>query len=111
MTKKVKELPLRLGIHRTYKGYHFLVACLELALENENNLLFITKYIFPAVARKYQTNVYCIERNIRTVIHTCWNSPCREVLQSMTPYPLVKPPTVGEFIDILYWKLMSDDDE
>lgn len=99
----VKELPLKLGIHSTYKGYRFLVASLELALEDENNLLFITKNIFPVVANKYHTNSNCIERDIRTVIHACWNSPCREVLQSMTPYPLQKPPTVGEFIDILYW--------
>lgn len=33
--KKLRELPLKLGIHRTYKGYHFLVASLEIAMEDE----------------------------------------------------------------------------
>lgn len=101
----VRELPLKLGINRTYKGYRFLVTALELALEDENNLLFISKNIFPVIARKYDTNISCVERNIRTVIHACWNSPCRDVLLEMTPYPLEKAPTVGEFIDILYWHL------
>lgn len=105
--KNVKELPLILGIHSTYKGYHFLVTSLELALEDENRLLFFTKSIFPYVARKYHTNVSCVERNIRTVIHLCWDSSCRQVLQKITPYPLVKPPTVGEFLDILYWYYQS----
>ena len=109
--KNLKELPLRLGIHRTYKGYHFLIASLELALEDEVNLLYITKNIFPVVAHKYHTTVYCVERNIRTVIHNCWDPPCREVLQAMAPYPLEKPPTVSEFIDILYWELKQDSEE
>ena len=109
--KNLKELPLRLGIHRTYKGYHFLIDSLELALEDEVNLLYITKNIFPVVAHKNHTTVYCVERNIRTVIHNCWDSPCREVLQAMAPYPLEKPPTVSEFIDILYWELKQDSEE
>ncbi|MCI5509690.1 MAG: sporulation initiation factor Spo0A C-terminal domain-containing protein [Oliverpabstia sp.] len=105
---KVKELPLRLGIHRTYKGYHYLVTTLELAATDDHNLLFLSKNIFPIVARKYNTTVYCVERNIRTVIQNCWNSPCREILLEMAPYPLTKIPTVSEFIDLLYWELKSD---
>lgn len=105
---KVKELPLRLGIHRTYKGYHYLVTTLELATTDEHNLLFLSKNIFPIVARRYNTTVYCVERNIRTVIQNCWNSPCREILLEMAPYPLTKIPTVSEFIDLLYWELKSD---
>ena len=105
---KVKELPLRLGIHRTYKGYHYLVTTLELAATDDHNLLFLSKNIFTIVARKYNTTVYCVERNIRTVIQNCWNSPCREILLEMAPYPLTKIPTVSEFIDLLYWELKSD---
>lgn len=102
-----KELPLVLGIHGTYKGYHYLVTTLEIATENEDKLYYITKNIFPLVAKKYNTNVHCVERNIRTVILNCWNSPYRHILQRISPCPLFKPPSVCEFIDILYWALKS----
>lgn len=102
-----KELPLALGIHGTYKGYHYLVTTLELAIENEDKLYYISKSIFPIVAKKYHTNVHCVERNIRTVILNCWNSPYRNMLQRISPCPLFKPPSVSEFIDILYWTLKS----
>ncbi|NCB92661.1 MAG: hypothetical protein EOM40_08865 [Clostridia bacterium] len=102
---EIQELPLTLGIHSTYKGYHYLVTSLDLALEDENHLLFFTKNIFPLVAKKYHTSISCVERDLRTVILICWNSCCRNVLQDITPYPLEKPPTVGEFLDILYWQI------
>ena len=105
--KSIHELPLSLGIHSTYKGYHYLVTALELAIQNEDNLIFVTKNIFPIVARKYHTNVHCVERNIRTIILNCWNSPYRKTLQEIAPCPLYKPPSVGEFIDILFWKIKS----
>lgn len=105
---QIEELPLTLGIHRTYKGYHFTVASLRLALENENNLLLFTKTIFPNVAKMYHTTVLCVERNIRTVIMVCWCSNCRETLINMAPYPLETPPTVGEFLDILLWHLKKN---
>lgn len=101
----VYQIPLQLGIHSTYKGYHYLVSALEIALEHEENLVLYSKVIFPAVAHKYHTNTCCVERDIRTVIRHCWNSPCRETLQSISPYVLQRQPTVGEFIDILYWHI------
>lgn len=105
--RNIKNLPLTLGIHSTYKGYHYLVASLEIALNDESTLLFFTKSIFPKVASKYHTNALCVERDIRTVINVCWNSSCRQTLLDIAPYQLEKQPTVGEFLDILYWNLTS----
>ena len=50
--KSIHELPLSLGIHSTYKGYHYLVTALELAIQNEDNLIFVTKNIFPIVGKE-----------------------------------------------------------
>ena len=41
------ELPLSLGIHGTYTGYRYLVFALELALSDENQLLYVTKISIP----------------------------------------------------------------
>ena len=94
-----------LGIHATYKGYHFLMMALEMALENEKHLSNYSKTIFPTVARNYQSTPARIERDIRTVIEHCWNCSGREKLLEIAPYPLYKHPTVSEFIDITYWYL------
>lgn len=99
------ELPLSLGIHGTYKGYYYLTFALEQVLTDEKQLLFITKTLYPCIARRYHTTPSCVDRNLRTVIGRCWNSCGREHLQQISSYSLEKCPTVSEFLDILYWHL------
>ena len=98
-------VPRSLGIHATQKGYHYLMESIQLALEDERNLIQFTKTIFVKIALKYDTDPANIERNIRTLIDQCWNSPYKEELLKIAPYRLDKKPTVGEFIDILYWQV------
>lgn len=95
----------QLGIHGTYKGYHYLSTALNMVLADKKNTLLYSKKIFPSVANHYQTTPSCVERNIRTVILHCWSCQGREKLQEITPYTLYKQPTVNEFIDILYWHI------
>lgn len=68
-TKIIADLPMELGIKRTYKGYFFLIAALELAITDQKNLLYMSKSIFPVIASRYDTTYSCIERNIRTAIN------------------------------------------
>ena len=49
-TKIIADLPIELGIKRTYKGYFFLIAALELAITDQKNLLYMSKSIFPVIA-------------------------------------------------------------
>ena len=97
-TKIIADLPIELGIKRTYKGYFFLIAALELAITDQKNLLYMSKSIFPVIAARYGTTYSCIERNIRTAINACWNSPNREKLLTMSPYPLQKVVNWFQFI-------------
>lgn len=106
----IKKLPLTLGINSTYKGYYYLVAALEIALKDPSALLFYTKYIIPTIAREYHTTCSCVEKDIRTVIGVCWKSDMREELVKMCSYRLEKKPTVSEFLDILYWYLVEQEE-
>ncbi len=108
LMEHVYELPLALGIHATYKGYHFLVMALELTLEDDDRLLYVTKNLYPTIAHHYHTTIECIDRNLRTVIRKCWNSQQRGLLQSIASYPLTSCPTVTQFIDILHWHLKKN---
>lgn len=107
--KAVRKLPLTLGIKSTYKGYHYLVAALEIALKDETALSMYTKYILPDVAKRYRTTIFCVERDMRTAINVCWRSDKREELMRICSYELEKRPTVSEFLDILYWQLSEEE--
>ncbi|MFQ6805773.1 MAG: sporulation initiation factor Spo0A C-terminal domain-containing protein [Lachnospiraceae bacterium] len=72
------ELPLSLGIHGTYKGYRYLVFALELALSDENQLLYVTKNLYPSVARRYHTTPSRVDRDLRTVISQPLGIPAAE---------------------------------
>ena len=77
---------------------------------NNSGLIMFTKTIFGEIARKYDTTPANVERNIRSLIDYCWNSPYKEELLKISPYRLEKKPTVGEFIDILYWHIKMMDE-
>ena len=102
---ETQNLLRQLGIHGTYKGYHYLLNTLKLAIENEKHLPLYSKMIFPTVARTFKTTPARVERDIRTMIIRCWNCPGKEKLLEIAPFELYGPPTTSEFIDILYWHL------
>ncbi len=107
---KIHFVPRQLGLHGTQKGYRYLIDSIQMALEDEKKLILFTKTIFSEVAQKYDTDPANVERNIRTLVHQCWNSPYKEELLKIAPYRLEKKPTVGEFIDILYWHIKCMED-
>ena len=78
---------------------------MTIALEDENTLRLYTKMLFPTVARNHHTTPSCVERNIRTVIAHCWNNTGKIKLLEIAPYQMLRQPTIGEFLDILYWNL------
>ena len=90
-----------LGIGGNYQGYRYLTHALMLCLEDEDYLLGVSKLLYPEIARIYQTTASSVERNLRTVITVCWERGNRELLQSMSMYPLLGKPTTGEFLDII----------
>lgn len=104
--KEIHELVRSMGIHATYKGYNYIVHALCLTQEDERRLLYITKQLYPLIAAEFDTNVQCVERNIRTVINSCWKEQ-RELVQEACPYTLKLRPSTSEFLDILYWNLTS----
>lgn len=90
-----------LSVSGRLKGLRYLASSVEIAVEDENALFGVMMEIYPIVAQKYQTTVACVERDIRTVINTCWENGGRERLCEFAGYKLSGKPTVSEMIDIL----------
>lgn len=98
---EIEYLIRSLGIGATYRGYGYLIYGIQLCLSDENYLLFVSKYLYPDIARHYNTTSYSVERNIRTVIKVCWEHGNKPLLEKMALRPLDFKPTSGEFFDIL----------
>ena len=64
-------------------------------------LLFVSKYLYPDIARHYNTTSYSVERNIRTVIKVCWEHGNKSLLEKIALRPLHLKPTSSEFFDII----------
>lgn len=89
-----------LRIPPCYHGYKQSRLAIELAVEDEDRLMDITKQIYWIVAETCSCDRACIERNIRTVIHVAWKeNPSR--LSVLAGYQLNAPPSASEFISML----------
>lgn len=97
----IKDVIHALGVPRTYLGFRHLDYAISVAMENEDNLLSVTKRIYPKVAAKYQTSATCVERNLRTVIKFCWDKGNRKLLDEIAGYQIQQKPSTGEFISML----------
>lgn len=105
--KTIDELLKGLGIYRTYKGYYYVSDAIELVMKDASLLLYISKSLYPVIAKHFDTSISCVERNIRTVINCCWESEYASSLESMAGIRLYRKPKAGEFIDILANYLLS----
>ena len=92
----------QLGITPNYAGFHQMLTALEIVEANPETLTLVTKWLYPAVAKRHQTNWKQVERNLRIAVRTAWGTN-RDFLQKLSPLPVKKRPTVSQFISIL-WK-------
>ena len=90
----------RLGVTAKYAGFFQTSFAIELAMGQPESLQLVTKWLYPAVARRYNTNWRCVERNIRTVSELAWRRN-RALLEELAQRPLPVRPTATEFLAIL----------
>ena len=61
MDKKVEQMLYSIGLTPNYKGYRQLAQALQIAVEEPEALEAVTKWLYPAVARKCGTNWKTVE--------------------------------------------------
>ena len=105
---RIHDVLKTLGIRRTYKGYYYVADAVHLVMNDPSMLLYISKSLYPEIARRHDTTINCVEREIRTVVKCCWDSEYVETLEAMAGVPLYRKPTASEFIDILSGYLLSE---
>lgn len=100
MNNEISKLLHRLGITGNYHGFRQLLLAIELVLQDEDRLLAVGDKVYRPVALILGCGVSTVERNIRSVISIAWHTNPR-LLRELSPAPLIGPPTVARFIDII----------
>lgn len=90
----------RLGITSNYIGFRQTLLAVELVRQDPDLIFLVTKGLYPAVAKEYQTSWKAVERNIRSVVSMAWErNP--ELIQRLAGYSMDEKPKAAQFIAIL----------
>lgn len=99
------------GVSRSYIGYGYVVHGLMLIIDDRERLECITKSLYLDIARHFRTTWTCVEKNMRTVVNSVWNSPNIELLEIVfNKSNRDKKPTNKEFLKYMYDYIISVDD-
>lgn len=97
-----------LGIPAHIKGYQYIREGIMMAINDMNMLNYITKLLYPNIAKKYKTTSSSVERAIRHAIEVAWSRGKIEVIEEMFGYTVSAgkgKPTNSEFIALIADKL------
>lgn len=90
-----------LGVPAHIKGYHYIRTAIIMAVENMDMLNYITKRLYPEIAKKYHTTSSRVERAIRHSIEVAWTRGHQETMDEIFGYTIHTykgKPTNSEFI-------------
>lgn len=100
VTKMIRQISIPAHI----KGYHYLRECVIMSVKNPEILNYITKLLYPTIAKKHHTTTSSVERAIRHAIEIAWNRGKLDTLEDLFGYSVNSgkgKPTNSEFIALL----------
>ena len=104
----VTNLLLEIGIPAHIKGYQYIREGIMLSFYDKNMLHYITKCLYPTIAKKYKTTSSSVEKTIRHAIEVAFRRGNRQVLEEIFSNTICSKktkPTNSEFIALLTDKL------
>lgn len=110
LKKKILQELQNIGFNTSNIGTEYISEALLLLSENHNNSYQISKTIYPALAKQYNSNSANIEKAIRMSIERVWNSASLLQISKHYPYEVTNKngrPSNGEFIDNMSLKLFG----
>ena len=104
----VTDVIRRVGMPANVKGYYYLRSAIMKAADNRYILEGVTKNLYPAVARQFNTTSSRVERAMRHAIETAWVKSGTEAFVEAFGCPFMSErdrPTNSEFIALAADKL------
>ena len=105
---QVTHIIRELGIPAHIKGYHYVRESIIMAVRDMSILNYITKMLYPAIAKKYKTTSSSVERAIRHAIEVAFSRGQAEYLEEVFGYMVKggkRKPTNSEFIALIADKM------
>ena len=104
LESQVTEIIHRIGVPAHITGYQYLRTAIMMTIEDNDLINAVTKVLYPAVAKKYQTTSSRVERAIRHAIEVAWDRGDIDTLNAFFGYTIHKErgkPTNSEFIAMI----------
>ena len=96
----IYDLLRRLGATADNTMFFYTAYAIHLAVRQPQKLTYITKWLYPEVARHYHTTWQAVERGIRYEIGTIWDANS-QMLSTLAGGSLKERPVPRQFIAIL----------
>ncbi len=109
--EKITEIFMAIGIPPHIKGYNYLREGIKLTVEKPTLINGVTKELYPAIAKKYDTSSSKVERAIRHAIEVAWNRGRIDAINAIFGsriYLGTEKPTNSEFIALVADKLILE---
>lgn len=104
----ISNLFIEIGIPANTMGYRYLRYAIIYVYNHPESMNMVTKVLYPAVAKKFNTTGSKAERAMRHAIERAWERGDRAILEEVLGYTISmaeKKPTNSEFIAIIVEKL------
>ena len=104
LTKRVTSEMHKIGIPAHIKGYYYVRAAIEMVVKDSDLINALTKKLYPAVAKEFDTTASRVERAIRHAVEVAWDRGDLETLQKYFGYTVSNTkgkPTNSEFIGMI----------
>ena len=101
---EVTQVMLLLGIPANIKGYQYIREGILLSINDMEMVNYITKLLYPSIAKRYKTTSSRVERSIRHAIDVAWERGTMANLEKVFGYPVYfhkDKPTNSEFIALI----------
>lgn len=109
-SKEVEDMLDMTGIPRYVTGYQYLKEAIQRVKDNRKECSYggVTKWLYPEIAKKFETTPSRVERSIRYAIEVAWNRMDPDDIFKLfgnSINPEVGKPTNSQFIITLMEKL------
>ena len=108
MEAEITNIMHEIGVPAHIKGYLYLRDAIQMVVNDVELLSAVTKELYPAIAKKYNTTASRVERAIRHAIEVAWSRGEIDTINKVFGYTVHNDkgkPTNSEFIAMVADKL------
>lgn len=103
-TEKIMYLLRLLNAPPSTIGYAYLVRAIERVVDNRAELRYITKNLYPTIAKEFGTNAHCVERAIRYEVSQIFSGASHRAISLLFKHTIkasTGKPTNSAFIAVI----------